>query len=83
MRHARDVKYEHPEDLVRVWRAGSVIIILDGFDELSSLSWSYNIIRLRDHRRTATTLIRKFIEETPDSAFIVIAGRDNYFDDIT
>lgn len=83
VRHAREVGYEYPEDLVRVWRAGSVAIILDGFDELSSLSWSYNNIRLRDHRRTATTLIRRFLEESSEQVSIIVAGRDNYFDNMS
>jgi hypothetical protein len=80
--HATNVGYPHPEDLVRVWRTGGAILLLDGFDELSSLSYSYNNLMLKDHRRTATALVRNFIEQKPKSSIIVITGRDNYFDNL-
>ncbi len=33
-RHGRNLGFQHPTHLVRAWRAGYVILLLDGFDEL-------------------------------------------------
>lgn len=67
-------------DLVRTLRMGGCDLILDGFDELSSISWNLNPSGVRNNRYTACTLIREFIQQSPRDINIIIAGRDNYFD---
>jgi hypothetical protein len=36
-RHARNIGFPHPSHLVRAWRAGYVTLLIDGFDELTTL----------------------------------------------
>jgi len=80
-RHARIIGYPGPaNDLVRAWRAGFVDLILDGFDEMATAGWGGSISRVRNHRYAGMALIRHFVLETPASADIYIAGRENFFD---
>lgn len=69
-RHARNVGYDTPLHLVRAWRAGYAILILDGFDEIAAPGWTGQVDRLKDIRRSSMELIRKFIDETPKLDFV-------------
>lgn len=79
-RHAAQIGFGKASHLVRAWRAGSTIVMLDGFDELTSQSWSRDGRRLKENRYRAMTLVRAFIRETPRASGIVVAGRGSYFD---
>lgn len=81
-RHARRIGYPYERDLVRAWRGGFCDIILDGFDEIATAGWSGDLKKVRQHRRSAMTLARTIIEETPPDANIIVAGRENYFDNV-
>ncbi|WP_417482625.1 NACHT domain-containing protein [Maricaulis sp.] len=82
-RHAKKIGFANPIDLVRFWRLGSSALILDGFDELSSLSFGTKISEIRDHRQRSMELIRNFFKESTSSTPIYVAGRSNYFDSIS
>jgi hypothetical protein len=78
-RHARNIGFEHPAHLVRAWRAGYVHLLLDGFDEVTSLSiqgWR----KLRDNRYRAMEPVRRLITEHPSAVGLVVAGRAHFFD---
>lgn len=80
-RHASEIAYgKSKTDLIKFWRTGGAFLILDGFDELSTLGWGLNHKKVREHRRRAMELIRNFVTEIPHNAAILIAGRQNYFD---
>jgi hypothetical protein len=80
-RHARRIGFPRPDHLVRAWRAGYVILILDGFDELSSTGWLAFNSRLRDVRYKTVEAVRKFLNENPVHSPVIVAGRSSYFDD--
>ena len=79
-RHARKVGFGSPESLVRAWRAGLVILLLDGFDEVATAGWAGKTKRLRDLRHRSMELVRVFLRDTPGSTGIVVAGRAHFFD---
>jgi hypothetical protein len=77
-RHARNIGYSNPTHLVRAWRAGYVILMLDGFDEIAAAGWAGKTKTLRDLRYRSMELIREFVRANPGA--VVIAGRSNFFD---
>lgn len=79
-RHAENVGFESPAQLVRAWRSGYAVVLLDGFDELASVNWVGRSDRLKEARRRAVQLVRTFVEESPAHVGIAIAGRQHYFD---
>jgi hypothetical protein len=79
-RHARNIGYPNPHHLVRAWRAGYAILLLDGFDELGSPGWTGIPKRLKDLRYQSMGLIREFAADTPAHVGLIIAGRAHYFD---
>lgn len=78
-RHARRIGYEKPHSLVSAWRAGFAILIIDGFDEITTLGISSTRSKLKEARRRSLEAVRKLIEQTPPSTGFVIAGRDHFF----
>ena len=79
-RHAEKVGFPEPHSLISAWRAGFVTLFLDGFDELTPPQFASSVSNLRQARRFAVELVRRFIEQTPIGAPIIIAGRESYFD---
>jgi hypothetical protein len=79
-RHARNIGLKSPNHLVRAWRSGYGILMLDGFDEIATAGWASQVKKLKDIRYRAMELIRKFIEETPNDTGIIISGRSHFFD---
>jgi len=78
-RHARLIGFS-PNQLVRAWRSGRVPVILDGFDEISTSNWPGRVDSLQDVRRRSVALVRHFLEETPASTGLLIAGRSHFFE---
>lgn len=67
-RHARNIAYPgNSGDLVRAWRAGFTTLLLDGFDEMATTGWGGSLQKVRAHRYSGMTLVRKFIAESPSS----------------
>ena len=79
-RHARRIGFSPRENLVRAWRAGMVMILLDGFDEIATAGWAGKTKRLRDLRYRSMELIRGFVRERPQQAGLLVAGRAHFFD---
>jgi hypothetical protein len=79
-RHARKVGFDSPPSIVRAWRAGYCIPMLDGFDEIASAGWAGLTKRLRDLRYRSMELLRQFIRETPPECGMLITGREHFFD---
>lgn len=79
-RHARNIGYKSPSQLVRAWRAGYVILLLDGFDELGRSGVIEKTKKLKNIRYEAMELIRNFIDETPNDSGVALTGRNNFFD---
>jgi hypothetical protein len=78
-RHARAVGF-NPAHLVRAWRAGYIILLIDGFDEVSSLGLQGGWKRLREARFRNMEGVRKLIADSPTLTGIALAGRDSFFD---
>ncbi len=79
-RHARSIGFPHPSHLVRAWRAGYVVLLLDGFDELTTLGIQGLWKKLHDLRYRAMEVVRRFIKEQPPDVGIVLTGRAHFFD---
>lgn len=79
-RHARTIGFDHPSHLVRAWRAGYVYLLLDGFDEVTTLNIQGQWQKLRDSRYRAMEPIRRLISDHPPQSGIVVAGRAHFFD---
>lgn len=79
-RHAEKIGFPNPYSLIAAWRAGLVTLFLDGFDELTPPQFTSSVYTLRQARRFAVELVRRFVEQTPQTAGVIVAGRESYFD---
>lgn len=80
-RHAREIGFSKPNQLVRALHAGKLIIMLDGFDETASIQWTpREATRMREARRAAVGLAKKFADLARDGQGFIVAGRDHFFD---
>jgi hypothetical protein len=78
-RHARRIGFEKPHSLVAAWRAGFAILLLDGFDEITTLGTTGFRTKLRETRRRSLEAVRRLVEQTPHSVGVVVAGREHFF----
>lgn len=78
-RHAEEIGFEHADGLISAWRAGSCVLLLDGFDEIVPSRWLGGAADIRSVRWEALSPIRRLVSETPANAGIVVAGRSHYF----
>lgn len=79
-RHAQIIGFENYHSLISAWRSGYVNLFLDGFDELTPPQFAVTISNLKQARRFAVELVKRFVEQSPRNASIYIAGRESYFD---
>lgn len=79
-RHAKRIGFSQPSHLVRAWRAGYAIILLDGFDEFTPLGVQTSYGQIKKYRYDAMTALRHFANQTPERSGWAIAGRMHYFD---
>jgi hypothetical protein len=69
---------------VRAWRAGYAHILLDGFDEIAPSNLAGGVLENeRAARYTSVELVRRFVKETPVESGVLIAGRRNFFYNLT
>ncbi len=79
-RHARNLGYPNAGHLVRAWRSGYATLLLDGFDELTTVGWVSQNKKLRDLRYAAMELVRAFARDTPPQSGMAVSGRPFFFD---
>ena len=79
-RHSRSIGFDHPSHLVRAWRAGYVHLLIDGFDEISTISIQGQWHNLGLNRYRAMEAVRCLIREHPKGAGLLVAGRAHFFD---
>jgi len=79
-RHARIIGFSSTTQLVRAWRAGYVILLLDGFDEITSLGFQGRWSKLQELRFRGLQAVREMIAQQPSGAGVAVAGREYYFD---
>lgn len=81
-RHARSIGFTPREDVTIAWRAGIIVLLIDGFDEVASqvAGRSDDLNFLRQTRFKALQGARDLISKTPAGVGILICGRDHYFD---
>lgn len=79
-RHARKIAFSPETSLVRAWRAGFIVVILDGFDEIASAGWAGKTATLRDLRYRSMELVRRFVREAPNGSGLLLTGRAHFFD---
>lgn len=78
-RHARSIGFESPSSIVRAWRAGFVVLIADGFDEVTSFGVQGAWKKLRDLRMRSLEGIRKLIRDSNEVG-VIVGGRVHYFE---
>lgn len=69
---------EFADSLVRSLRRANHILLLDGFDEIGSQSWSGDAARLSETRKKSLEGLRDMLDACPKAAFL-ITGREHYF----
>ncbi len=79
-RHARNIGFDSPSSLIRAWRGGFVVLLIDGFDEIASLGVQGSWKKLRDLRMRALEGVRRLIRESTQCG-VIVAGRAHYFED--
>jgi len=79
-RHAENIGFVSPSQLVRAWNAGQLLPLLDGFDELASPVMAMRKDAIRKSREEALRVIRAFMQNVQGKSGVLIAGRDHYFD---
>lgn len=79
-RHARNIGFPKPFQLVRAWKAGYAVLLLDGFDEVSSAGLQGAWRKLQTARFASMQGVRQLLEESPEGTGIAIAGRQHFFD---
>lgn len=82
-RHAEEIGFTDERSLISVWRSGGIVLMLDGFDEIVPVRWLGNAADLRTLRWEAMAPIRRFVQETPERAGVIVCGRPNYFSSST
>lgn len=82
-RHARRVGFDSPSSLVRAWRAGYAVLLLDGFDEIAAAGWAGKTKTLRELRLRSMELVRAFQRESSKETGIAVSGRAHFFDSTT
>jgi hypothetical protein len=82
-RHGRLIGFPHPSHLVRAWKAGEALLLLDGFDELGALGVQGPWRKLKDNRYRATQAVRAFARESLPGTGLATSGRAHYFDNET
>lgn len=80
MRHGRSIGMANPGQLVAAWRAGYTFLILDGFDEMSSIRLVRGASKIKMARRQAVGLVQSFVDQSPNECRIIVSGREHYFD---
>ncbi len=80
MRHGQRVGFHAPHQLVRAWKSGYAVLLLDGFDEMAATNWSGDPHRVKDARRRAVQLVRQMNDESDADCGMLLAGREHYFD---
>jgi len=79
-RHARGIGFDSPNSLVRAWRAGFVILLIDGFDEVTSLGVQGSWKKLKELRTRSLEGVRRLIRDSAETG-IIVSGRSHYFED--
>lgn len=69
---------EFADNLVKSIRRGNHPLLLDGFDEIGSQSWSGNAAMLTEVRRKSLEGVRDAVESS-GRAGLLITGREHYF----
>nr|WP_164933303.1 NACHT domain-containing protein [Corallococcus coralloides] len=80
LRHGTNIGMPNPLHLVRAWRAGYVVVLLDGFDEIVTAGWVGRSKKLKEWRHRSVQLIREFVKSTPPDIGLVVSGREHFFD---
>jgi len=80
IRHATNIGFPNPDHLIRAWRAGYAILLLDGIDEITSLGIQGIWKRLQDIRYRALQAVRELIKQTPRGCGLILASRAHFFD---
>jgi hypothetical protein len=83
-RHARSIGFTPKENLTMAWRAGIVLLLVDGFDEVASQVVGRADLSnfMREARRQALQGTRDLIGKAPGGMGILVCGRDHYFDSL-
>ena len=68
---------DRADSIVRILDKNSLVLLLDGFDEIGTQSWSDDPSRLKDIRRSAIAGIKDLLRRSKGGA--VISGREHYF----
>lgn len=83
LRHAESIGFSGHHQLIRAWRSGYCTLLIDGFDEVSSLGLQGGERKLKQVRYASMAGVRRLIDESPPETGIALAGRDSFFSNDT
>lgn len=78
-RHSEEIGFADSASLISAWRAGSCVLLLDGFDEVVPPRWLGSASDLKSFRWQALSAVRQLVYESPDSVGLITCGRSHYF----
>ena len=78
-RHATKLGLQTKDQLVRAFNAGHLLLLLDGFDEITAKPVALRQ-DLKAIRHYATRVIREFINHSRGRTGVLITGREQFFD---
>ncbi|MFE6446946.1 NACHT domain-containing protein [Nocardiopsis dassonvillei] len=78
-RHSEEIGFANDRALTSAWRAGSCILLLDGFDEIIPTQWMGSAGDFKRVRWQALSAVRRLVREAPDGTGIAVCGRSNFF----
>lgn len=78
-RHANKIGFEESAKLVRAYNAGTIVLLVDGFDEIVGTPVASKR-QLKKLRFEALTVVRKFVSDLRGRTGILVTGRQNFFD---
>jgi energy-coupling factor transporter ATP-binding protein EcfA2 len=76
-RHVSDLGLPMQSTAIRAFNAGSISLLLDGFDELGSQAWSDDAIKIKAIRDSALKGVKDLIQHCKNG--VLITGREHYF----
>ncbi|MDN3356810.1 NACHT domain-containing protein [Actinomadura sp. DC4] len=78
-RHSEEIGFADSASLISAWRAGSCVLLLDGFDEVVPPRWLGSASDLKSFRWQALSAVRKLVQESPHGVGLIACGRSHYF----
>lgn len=76
-RHFFDLGLKNSSSAIRAFNAGSIAILIDGFDEIGTQAWSNDAVKLAQIRAKALSGVKNLVSNSKGG--VLLTGREHYF----